>query len=130
MTETTQSNKVTGAQKQKVSSAPATGILFISAGCPSCPPAKEAFKQLRVERKDIELHTLSAQTREGQELARQFGVQSVPTFVFYGPGHEKPMGLVGGQTLEVLHNYVDISLGKAELPEEKKFSIRNLFKKK
>ena len=108
---------------------PATGLLFISKGCPSCPPAKEAFKQFRTERNDIELHTLSAQTRKGQELARQLGVQSVPTFIFYGPGHEKPMGLIGGQTLEELHKYADIAIGKQQLEEKKKFSIKNLFKK-
>lgn len=106
-----------------------TGLLFTSLSCPNCPPAKKDFEQFKEERKDMELHSLGTNTPIGHKLAKKFGIMAVPTFIFYGPGHEKPMGLTGLQTLETLHKYADISLGKQNLEPEKKFSFKNLFKK-
>jgi len=110
----------------------ATGILFTSMTCPNCPPAKTIFEEMKKERTDIDLHSLGTHEPQGQRLARKFGIQSVPTFIFYGPGHEKPMGLVGVQSKNTLNKYINIAMGTEQLDEEKtkkEFSLRNIFKK-
>jgi protein-disulfide isomerase len=108
----------------------ATGLLFTSNTCSNCPPAKKEFDKLREERTDIELHELLTQSPKGQKLAKKFGIMSVPTYIFYGPGHESPMGLVGSQSVNTLNKYVDKALGKkAPKKERKGFFIKNLFKK-
>lgn len=113
-------------------SIPATGLLFTSQTCPNCPPAKKEFEKLREQRSEteVELHELQTQTPKGQRLAKKFGIMSVPTYIFYGPGNETPMGLVGSQSVETLNKYVDKALGKSSQNENKKgFSLRKLFKK-
>lgn len=108
-------------------SIPATGLLFTSRTCPNCPAAKKEFEKLKRERVDAELHELETHTPQGQKLAKKFGIMSVPTFIFYGPGHKNPMGLAGSQSIETLNKYVDKALG-INL-EKEKFSIKKLFMK-
>ena len=98
-----------------MTSEPATGLLFTSMTCPHCPVAKKIFEEVRKERDDVELHSLMTHTPQGHDLAKRFGIQSVPTFVFYGPGHGSPMGLVGVQSKDTLNKYIDIALGKRSL---------------
>ena len=108
----------------------ATGLLFTSKTCPNCPPAKKEFEKLKLERDDINLHNLMTNSPQGQRLAKKFGIMSVPTFIFYGPGHEAPMGLVGSQSLETLNKYADKAIGKQKKSKEKKgFSLKKLLKK-
>lgn len=102
---------------------PATGLLFTSMTCPNCPPAKDIFAQVKKERDDVELHHLPTHTPQGAQLAKQFGIMSVPTFVFYGPGHDKPMGLVGVQSKDILNKYIDIALGKRKLDPPKRTGL-------
>ncbi|MCF7799020.1 thioredoxin family protein [Candidatus Woesearchaeota archaeon] len=109
----------------------ATGILFTSLTCPNCPPAKNIFDELKDERDDIDLHQLGMHEEQAQRLAKKFGVQAVPTVIFYGPGHEAPMGLVGVQTKATLNKYINIANGTEAHPdkeEKKQFSLSNLFK--
>lgn len=102
----------------------ATGLVFTSITCPHCPIAKSYFEELRSEREDIDLHEVSVNNQEGQALAKQFGVQSVPSFVFYGPAHAEPIGLVGAQTKDVLMKYMDVVVGKQSLEKKKGFLSR------
>ncbi len=103
----------------------ATGLLFTSMTCPHCPVAKQTFNEISGERSDVELHSLSLETQKAQHLAKKFGVKSVPTFIFYGPSHEAPMGLVGSQTKDVLNKYIDISIGTRKHEEKKRFSFKS-----
>jgi len=109
----------------------ATAILFTSMTCPHCPVAKKIFEEVKASRIDAAMHVVQMHTEQGQTLAQEFGVRSVPTTIFYGDGHQAPMGLVGAQTAEVLEKYIDIAVGKRVFDEQKKeFSLRNLFKRK
>lgn len=108
----------------------ATGILFTSVTCPHCPIAKKYFDEIRELRDDIELHVISVNGPNGNKMAEGFGVQSVPSFVFYGPGHTDPMGLVGAQTKDVLVKYIDIAVGKKTLKKKASFSVKNFLRKK
>lgn len=109
-------------------SIPATAIVFTSTTCPHCPAAKKALLDVKSLRDDVETHILQTNTPQGQRLAQKFNVMSVPTFIFYGPGHEAPIGLVGSQSNETLHKYIDIALGKRELKTEKKSFLGRLFR--
>ncbi len=93
---------------------PATVLLFTSMTCPHCPQAKQALERVKEQRDDAEIHNLMTHNPQAQQLAKRFNVMSVPTFIIYGPGHESPMGLVGGQADETLHKYIDIAIGKKE----------------
>lgn len=108
----------------------ATGLLFTSATCPHCPIAKKYFDELKEERDDVDLHSISINDPRGNKFAQGFGVQSVPTFIFYGPGHEEPMGLAGGQTKETLGKYIDIAVGKKTMDKTPSFSVKNLLRKR
>ena len=110
-------------------SIPATGLLFTSQTCPNCPPAKKEFEKLREQRTDVELHELQTQTPKGQRLAKKFGIMSVPTYIFYGPGHDTPMGLVGSQSVDTLSKYVDKALGKKSPKKEGKGFFAKIFNK-
>ncbi|MGM5480458.1 MAG: thioredoxin domain-containing protein [Nanobdellota archaeon] len=98
---------------------PAVALLFTSPTCPHCPNAKEIFDKVQKERDDADFHNILLTTPENQELAKKFGVMSVPTFIIYGPEHEKPMGLRGTHSKETINKYVDIALGKQKLEEKK-----------
>ncbi|MGM5481469.1 MAG: thioredoxin domain-containing protein [Nanobdellota archaeon] len=112
---------------------PATAILFTSMTCPHCPQAKKVFEQVSEDRDDTEFHNMMMHEPQAQQLAKQFGVQSVPTFIIYGPSHENPMGLVGTQSDETLNKYINIAIGKQDLQEkqeearEKKPFLKRLF---
>ncbi|MFP4645406.1 MAG: thioredoxin domain-containing protein [Candidatus Woesearchaeota archaeon] len=111
---------------------PATALLFTSMTCPHCPHAKKVFEKVKGERRDSEFHNLLMNDPQAQLLAQKFNVRSVPTFIFYGPGHETPMGLVGVQSIETINKYLDIAKGKREFIEkntEKKPLLKRLFKK-
>jgi len=108
----------------------ATGIVFTSATCPHCPIAKKYFEELKQLRDDIDLHVLSVNDPEGSKMAEGFGIKSVPSFVFYGPGHADPMGLVGAQPKDVLIKYIDIAVGKKQLKNKPSFSVKNFLRKK
>jgi len=104
-----------------------TGLLFTSVTCPNCPVAKQYFEEIKEERDDIDIHLLSVNEPKGSRLAKKFNIQSVPTFVFYGPGHEEPKGLVGAQPKHILNKYIDIAVGKKKYEERKPFSLKRLF---
>ncbi len=111
----------------------ATALLFTSITCPHCPVAKKVFAEVAKERNDVDMHSLQTHESQAKRLARKFGIQSVPTFIFYGPGHEAPMGLAGVQSKSTVNKYIDIAVGTKKLPdpsEKKEFSFRNLFKRK
>ena len=110
---------------------PATALLFTSVTCPHCPTAKQLFNETKQERDDTDFHDLLLNNPSNQELAKKFGVMSVPTTIIYGPGHEKPIGLRGAQSKETLHKYLDIANGKRELEEktQKKPLLKRLFSK-
>lgn len=97
----------------------ATALLFTSMTCPHCPKAKEIFGELSGEREDVEFHDLMTHDKYAQRLAKKFGVQSVPTFVIYGPGNPTPMGLAGVQSKNTLTKYLDIAIGKQAHEEQK-----------
>ncbi len=111
----------------------ATGLLFTSVTCPNCPIAKKYFEEIKKERSDIDLHSLSVNEPKGSRMANRFGVKSVPTFIFYGPGHPTPLGLVGAQPKDIISNYMDVAIGLKSLKDiqkkKKVFSLKKLFKK-
>jgi len=112
---------------------PSTGLLFTSVTCPNCPIAKKYFDEIKSERNDIDLHSLSVNESKGSRLANKFGVKSVPTFIFYGPGHPTPLGLVGAQPKEIINKYIDVAIGLRSLDEiqsgKKVFSFKKLIDK-
>jgi protein-disulfide isomerase len=94
--------------------------LFTSQTCPHCPLAKEELQQLLQQRHDIDAEFLDVHSSRGQELGREFGLKSVPTYVIQGPGHKGNMGLNGSQGLEKLNKFVDVALGKIDLKKNEK----------
>jgi thioredoxin-related protein len=108
----------------------ATGLLFTSETCPHCSIAKKYFDEIKEMRSDIELHFVSVNEAKGKNMALGFGIQSVPSFLFYGPGHIEPMGLVGAQTKENILKYIDIAIGKNKLKKKPSFSVKNFLKKR
>lgn len=104
--------------------------LFTSMTCPHCPVAKKGLDELRKQRSDIDAHELPLHTPQAQHLAKQFGVQSVPTFIIQGQKHEGNIGLVGSQSQHTLNKYVDIALGKRSQDPPSSNSVFTRLKKR
>lgn len=98
----------------------ATIYLFTSQTCPHCPAAKEGLKQLLEQREDIEAEFLDVHSARGQQLGKELGLKSVPTFVFQGPGIEGSLAIAGSQSLEKLNKFSDAAIGKIDLNKKEK----------
>jgi glutaredoxin len=68
--------------------------LFTSRTCPHCPATKDFAKRFSTEQ-EIPLKEHNIQTQEGHEQAQYFGVQSVPTIIFFDEDIKQPIGLRG-----------------------------------
>jgi len=103
--------------------------LFTSLTCPHCPSAKKFMEEFKETRDDIIYKELITSTLEGKELANKFQIQSVPTFIIQGLGLNELIGLTGTPSKESMNKYIDIALGKKELPQETSFidKIKNFF---
>jgi len=100
-------------------------LLFTSPTCPHCPSAKQLLEKINNEREDMDISIFSLSSEEGSIKANEFGVIRVPTFIIQGPNHPEIIGLLGGQSEEVLNKYVDMALGKQK--KEKKGFFTRLF---
>ena len=74
---------------------PVLGYLFTSPTCPHCPSAKRFAEEYFKDKTDVEFYYLSTMDPEGAEVAKEFGIRSVPTFILAGPGKETPIGITG-----------------------------------
>ena len=94
--------------------------LFTSQTCPHCPSAKENLNKLLEQRDDIEGEYMDVHSSKGQELGREFGLKSVPTYVFQGPEINGNVALAGAQDLEKLNKLSDGATGKVDLHKDQK----------
>lgn len=97
-------------------------LLFTSPTCPHCPAAKQAAAEVAKSRNDVVFEELSTALPKTQKKAQKYEIRSVPTFIINGPAFSENIGLAGVQSKEVLHKYLDISLGKRELEQKKSFT--------
>lgn len=99
--------------------------MFTSPTCPHCPPARKFMKDFKKERDDFELFDIVAGTEEAAEKAKEFNVNSVPTFIIQGPGYKDNIGIRGTPSKEKMNKYIDLSYGI----EHKKPSFREKLNK-
>ncbi len=92
-------------------------MLFTSPTCPHCHSARRITGELASERKDFDYVEHSTASPQGGRIAKHFNIMSVPTTIIQGPGYLEPIGLVGTQTKQVLHKYLDVSLGLRDIDE-------------
>ena len=59
-------------------------IEFYTDWCPSCKAVRGTLERLAEERDDLDVRTVNAD--ENPELAKKFGIMSVPTFVVMKEG--------------------------------------------
>jgi len=102
--------------------------LFTSLTCPHCPTARSFITKFKKERNDFELINAEVQTKEGNDLAKQFDIDSVPTFIIQGPAYPENIGL-RNYSEKTMNKYLDIALGKTKLIEPRKlrFSFKPPF---
>lgn len=89
-----------------------TVFLFWSPYCGHCPAAKGGIEAVALERDDFELELIDITSPRGNLKAKEYGITTVPVFLFYGPASKEIVGLKGSQFKEVLHKEIDKSQGK------------------
>jgi ribonucleoside-triphosphate reductase (formate) len=72
-------------------------ILFTTPTCPNCPAAKTLL-----ELKELDFELVDASTPEGLNLARKYGVGSVPTFIIIDSKGEIKDSAKGVDEIEAL----------------------------
>lgn len=72
-------------------------LLFTTATCPKCPATKDMLIA-----KNIEFEHIDASTKEGLDLARKYGVGSVPTLVVVDDSGERKDSAHGIDEIESL----------------------------
>ena len=79
-------------------------IMFSASWCPPCQRTKPVFVALRQEVKDIQLEIVDID--EAKNLAEQFDVRAVPTFVLLNDDKEVARKS-GGMTAEQLKAFIN-----------------------
>ncbi len=93
-------------------------LLFFSPRCGHCGRALEDME--KIKRTDIIYEKIDVTSPEGNELAQNFEIEAVPTYIISGPGFEDNIGLRGYQDSRTLNRYIDVALGKIKLDDWKK----------
>jgi len=60
-----------------------TVVLLTASWCPRCPAARRLWERLR-EGREFEFQEFDIDSREGQEMAERYNIQSVPSVIANG----------------------------------------------
>ncbi len=98
-------------------------LVFVSSHCPMCPAAEQLVKEVIPDYygQGIDYQKVRTKTREGKELAIQYGIRGTPTIILINSGEEIKR-FVGTPSEGKLRSSIEKALGL------KKSFLNNFFK--
>jgi len=88
-------------------------VLFVSSNCPACPRGEKIAKRISKEYAESGLVFQKARlkTKEGRNLADEFGIRATPTIVLLNEKEEETKRFVGVPNEGILRKEVEKALG-------------------
>jgi len=99
-------------------------LVFVSSHCPACPSAEKLVKEVVPDyyEQGADYQKIRAKTKEGKELAMEYGIRGTPTIILIKDGVEIER-FVGTPAEGKLRGSIEKALGL------KKSFFNNLFKR-